>query len=57
MRNAIVKALSRDARILVMDEPTARLSPAERDRFMATIGSAIQVYEDIAATGQAPDRH
>jgi ABC-type sugar transport system ATPase subunit len=28
----IVKALSREARILVMDEPTARISPTERDR-------------------------
>lgn len=28
----VVKALSRHAQILVMDEPTARLSPAERDR-------------------------
>lgn len=28
----IVKALARNARILVMDEPTARLSPGERDR-------------------------
>ncbi len=33
----MVKALSRNARILVMDEPTARLSPAERDRLFATM--------------------
>jgi len=33
----VVKALSRNARILVMDEPTARLSPAERDRLFATM--------------------
>ena len=33
----VVKALSREARILVMDEPTARLSPAERDQLFQTM--------------------
>lgn len=33
----VVKAISRDARILVMDEPTARLSPGERDRLFETM--------------------
>ncbi len=33
----VVKAVSRDARILVMDEPTARLSPGERDRLFETM--------------------
>lgn len=33
----IVKAVSRNARVLVMDEPTARLSSEERDRLFAII--------------------
>ena len=40
----IVKAISRRARILVMDEPTARLSGAERDRLFDTV-------RDLAASG------
>jgi len=40
----IVKAVSRRARLLVMDEPTARLSGAERDRLFGTI-------RDLAAQG------
>jgi len=40
----IVKAISRRARLLVMDEPTARLSGAERDRLFDTI-------RDLAASG------
>lgn len=34
----IVKALSRNARVLVMDEPTARLSSHERNRLFAIMG-------------------
>jgi len=40
----IVKAISRRARILVMDEPTARLSGTERDRLFDTV-------RDLAASG------
>jgi ABC-type sugar transport system ATPase subunit len=40
----IVKAISHHARILVMDEPTARLSGRERDRLFAII-------RDLAAAG------
>ncbi len=40
----IVKAISRRARILVMDEPTARLSGSERQRLFATV-------RDLAASG------
>jgi ABC-type sugar transport system ATPase subunit len=40
----IVKAVSRHARILVMDEPTARLSAKERDRLFA-------IMRDLTATG------
>ncbi len=40
----IVKAISRRARILVMDEPTARLSGVERERLFDTV-------RDLAASG------
>ncbi len=40
----IVKAISRRARILVMDEPTARLSGTERERLFETV-------RDLAAAG------
>lgn len=33
----IVRALSRDARVLVMDEPTARLAPPEREQLFAVL--------------------
>lgn len=33
----IVRACSKDVRILVMDEPTARLAPAERELLFATM--------------------
>ena len=33
----IVRACSRDVRVLVMDEPTARLAPAERELLFATM--------------------
>jgi ABC-type sugar transport system ATPase subunit len=35
----IVKAVARDARVLVMDEPTARLSAKERDHLFGIIGN------------------
>ena len=40
----IIKAISRRARILVMDEPTARLSGGERQKLFATV-------RDLAASG------
>jgi len=40
----IVKAVARQARVLVMDEPTARLSSTERDRLFSII-------EDLAGRG------
>ncbi len=45
-RVEIVKALSRDARILVFDEPTAVLTPHETDELMA-------IMRDLKATGTA----
>jgi ABC-type sugar transport system ATPase subunit len=33
----IVRALARDARVLIMDEPTARLAPQEREQLFATM--------------------
>jgi ribose transport system ATP-binding protein len=36
-RIEIVKALSNDLKVLVMDEPTARLAEAERDSFFAVV--------------------
>ena len=40
----IVKSVSRHAKILVMDEPTARLSARERDRLFG-------IVRDLARTG------
>jgi general nucleoside transport system ATP-binding protein len=43
-RVEIVKSLSRDARVLVLDEPTAVLTPQETDELMGTM-------RDLAAAG------
>jgi ABC-type uncharacterized transport system ATPase subunit len=43
-RVEIVKALSREAKVLVLDEPTAVLTPQETDELMATM-------RDLAAAG------
>lgn len=45
-RVEIVKALSRDARILILDEPTAVLTPQETDELMA-------IMKDLADAGTA----
>ena len=43
-RVEIIKALSRDARVLVLDEPTAVLTPQETDELM-------EIMRQLAATG------
>lgn len=43
-RVEIVKALSREAKVLILDEPTAVLTPAETDELMA-------IMKDLAAAG------
>ncbi|MEO6505811.1 MAG: ABC transporter ATP-binding protein [Terrimesophilobacter sp.] len=45
-RVEIIKALSRDAKVLVFDEPTAVLTPQETDELMA-------IMEQLKATGTA----
>lgn len=46
-RVEIIKALSRDARILVLDEPTAVLTPQETDELMEIMGQLRQAGTSI----------
>ena len=59
----IAKALSQDARLLIMDEPTSSLTLAETDRLLATVRelriqgvSVIYISHRLAEVSQCADR-
>ena len=52
-RVEILKALIRDARCLILDEPTAVLTPSEIEELLVIVGQLLEMVRRINAEGTA----